>query len=204
MNDKIHIFIDCDGTIVDYHDRFFIIYNIACCKVGMKPMGRMEWLDCRKNGIPTYTLEEHKKLDPIFAELFESPEYLCFDRLIHNMDNVIKTLQNKYKIYIVSFRANEQNLINQLNEYGIVDFKPIIQGFSPGTIIDEKANMIRRVVKNPRGFIIGDTPYEVTAGKKLGLKTIAVTWGDKDRQALEKYSPDFIVDNPEEILKIIH
>jgi phosphoglycolate phosphatase len=197
------IYIDMDGTIVQYHDRFYIVYSIACCRVGMKPLGREKWLECRRLGIPTYTSEEHKRLDPIFEELFESPEYLCFDRLMHGMDNVVKILQYKYDVHIVSFRAKDQNLKDQLGGYGITNINTIIKGFSPNTVVDEKANMIQRVISNPKGWIIGDTPYEVTAGQRLGLKTIAVTWGDKNRESLEKYNPDYIVDSPSEILDII-
>lgn len=198
------IYCDMDGTIVSYHDRFYIIYSIACCKVGMKPLSRSEWFECRRQGIPTYTKEEHDKISPIFEELFESPDYLCFDRLISGMDNVINILQKKYKIHIVSFRSKKYNLLNQLEEYGIKNVNTIIQGFSSGTVVDEKANMIQKVIPNPSGFIIGDTQYEVTAGQRLGLKTIAVTWGDKDRETLQKYNPDFIVDSSSEILEIIN
>lgn len=198
------IFIDMDGTIVSYHNRFYIIYSIACCKVGIKPLGRIEWLKCRRDGTPTYTTEEHKLLDPIFAELFESKEYLCFDRLITGMDIVVNTLQEKYDIYIVSFRNNKHNLLNQLEGYGIINVNAINQGFSSETVVDEKANMIQKVIQNPSGWIIGDTPFEVTAGKRLGLKTIAVTWGDKSKEYLKKYNPDFIVDSSEEILEIIN
>jgi len=198
------IFIDCDGTIVDYHDRFYIVYSIACCRNGVKPLNREEWLHCRKNEISIHTPEIHAKLSPTFEELFESPEYLCFDRLIYGMDKIIKTLQKEYDVHIVSFRAKDQNLKDQLKGYGIRDINTIVQGFSPGIVVDEKANMIRKIIPNPNGWIIGDTPYEITAGKKLGLKTIAVTYGDKSKEYLKKYNPDFIIDNPSEILEIIN
>lgn len=64
--------------------------------------------------------------------------------------------------------------------------------------------MKRNIVPEPSGWVIGDTPYEIIAGKKLGLKTIAVTWGDKNREVLQIYNPDFIVDEPKEILKIVN
>ncbi len=200
---KTQIFIDMDGTIVSYHDRFFLIYNIACCKTGIKPLSRADWLKCRLDGTPAYSKEEHAKIQPIFDEIFETPEYLCFDRLIHGMENVIIKLQEKYPVHIVSFRTQNENLKNQLKEFGIINVNTIIRGFSPETIIDEKADMIQEVVPNPSGWIIGDTPYEITAGQRLGLKTIACTWGDKSKSTLESYKPDFIVDSPKEILDII-
>ena len=204
MMRKEQIYLDMDGTIIDYHDRFYLVYSIACCRNGVKPLNREKWIHCRKNEISIHTPEIHAKLSPTFEELFESPEYLCFDRLIHGMDNIIKTLRKEYDVHIVSFRAKDRNLKDQLKGYGIRDINTIIQGFSPGLVVDEKANMIKRVIPNPSGFIIGDTPFEIESGKKLGLKTIACTWGDKSREILEKHNPDFIIDNPSEILKIIN
>ena len=203
MKTEEQIYIDMDGTIVSYCDRFYIIYCIACCKVGIKPMNRVEWLKCRRNDTQIYPKKLQSKIISIFNKLFESPDYLCFDRPINGIKDVILELQKKYKINIVSFRSEDQNLKNQLEEYGFKNFTTIIQGFSFNTVIDEKADMIKRVIPNPKGWIIGDTPYEVMAGKKLGLKTIACTWGDKDRDILQKYNPDFIVDHPSEILQII-
>lgn len=201
---KEYVFIDCDGTIVSYHDRFYLIYSLACCQIGIKPMGRIDWLECRRTGTPTYSKEDEKKIFPIFDEMFESPEYLCFDRLIVGMDNVVNTLQKKYDTHIVSYRAKDKNLRDQLAGYGIKNINTITKGFSHDTPPDEKAAMIRRVIPNPSGWIIGDSPHEIIAGQRLGLKTIAVTWGDKDRKTIQRYNPNFIVDSSKEILDIIN
>ena len=197
------IYLDMDGTIVNYHDRFYIVYSIACCRIGIKPLSRIDWLKCRKNGTPAYPAEVNQKIQDIFDELFESPEYLCFDKLIRGMKEVVIDLRNKYKTYIVSYRAYDKNLKDQLNEYGIYNINTIIQGFHHNLPTDEKANMICKAVINPSGWIIGDTQYEIISGQKLGLKTIACSWGDKSRDSLAKYNPDFIVDYPAEILDII-
>ena len=64
--------------------------------------------------------------------------------------------------------------------------------------------MLKNIINNPKGFIIGDTHHEVLAGKELGLTTISVTFGDQSKEFLSKYNPDFIVDSPKEILEIIN
>ena len=52
-------------------------------------------------------------------------------------------------------------------------------------------------------YYIGDTEVDILTAKNAGVKSIAVTWGFRTREFLEKYDPDYIVDSPEEILKII-
>jgi len=197
------IYMDFDGTIVNYHDRFYKVYSEAYINIDEIPLSKEEWIINRRNGIHHYPPGIHERIDPYFEQHFESSENLKYDNLFPGMDKVIHSLQKKYSVKIVSFRSNNANLLEQLNNIGIYNVETIIQGFAPGTIVEEKANMIRRVISNPSGWIIGDTEYEMIAGEKLGLKTIAVTYGDRTSDFLKRYKPDFLIDSPSEILKII-
>lgn len=198
------VFIDMDGTIVAYHDRFYRIYKESYLEIGEIPLPKTEWLEMRRNGGVHYPPGVHEKIEPYFAKTFESSEYLKYDTIIPGMLKVIHTLQEKYPIKIVSFRSNDVTLKEQLKYLGINNVETIIQGFRPGIIADEKANMIRKVIPNPKGWIIGDCHYEILAGKALGLKTISVNWGDQSADTLEKYNPDYIISHPSEILEIIN
>ncbi len=48
-------------------------------------------------------------------------------------------------------------------------------------------------------FYVGDEVRDIEAGKKAGVKTIAVSWGFNSRDALLAESPDYIIDRPEEL-----
>ncbi len=201
MKDK-YIFVDMDGTIVNYHDRFYKVYSEAYIGIGKIPLSKENWIKTRKDGIHSIPEELREKIDPYFERNFESRDYLKYDITIPGMLNVIRSLQKEYLVKIVSFRSNNVNLLEQLDRIGIHNVETIIQGFAPGKILGEKANMIQRVIPNPSGWIIGDTEFEVIAGQRLGLKTISVTYGDRSPEFLKRYNPDFLIDKPEEILKI--
>lgn len=200
---KEYVFLDCDGTIVSFHDRFYKIYRDALLENDHIPLSKEDWINMRKMGLH-HSSEEHKILNPYFEKYFECSEYLKQDKIFPGMKEVIECLQKKYLVKIVSFRSNGKTLREQLSYLGInKNIEIIIQGYNPGVPSDEKARMIKKVIPNPSGYIIGDTEYEVIAGKKLGLKTISVTYGDRSRDTLQKYNPDFLIDSPREILKII-
>jgi len=204
MNEE-YIFFDMDGTIVSFHDRFYKIYRDAYFAIGEIPLSKEEWINQRKFGEIKYPYGVREKLNPFFEKYFECTEYLLkYDKLFPGMKNVINSLQKKYPIKIVSFRANSITLNEQLKYLGINNVEIIIKGFSHDILAHEKANMIKNVIPDPKGWIIGDCHYEILAGQKLGLKTIAVTWGDQSRETLEKYEPDFLVDKPKDILKIVN
>jgi phosphoglycolate phosphatase len=50
---------------------------------------------------------------------------------------------------------------------------------------------------------IGDSEVDVRTAKNAGVTCIGVTWGFRDRAVLEREGADYIIDRPEELLKII-
>jgi phosphoglycolate phosphatase-like HAD superfamily hydrolase len=51
--------------------------------------------------------------------------------------------------------------------------------------------------------VIGDTPRDIACGKALGARTVAVATGRWSRDELEKYQPDFLIDDLSDVETII-
>lgn len=49
---------------------------------------------------------------------------------------------------------------------------------------------------------IGDETRDIEAAKKVGIRMAAVTWGYNSRRALAEHNPDFILDKPNDLLKL--
>ncbi|ATW26395.1 HAD family hydrolase [Candidatus Formimonas warabiya] len=52
----------------------------------------------------------------------------------------------------------------------------------------------------PEAIFVGDSPFDIGAGNRAGVTTIAVTWGMAVKEELLKYRPSFTVDTREELL----
>ena len=52
-------------------------------------------------------------------------------------------------------------------------------------------------------YFVGDEVRDIEAGKKAGVNTIAVSWGYNTKEALAKEKPDFLIDSPDDLGKII-
>ncbi len=50
---------------------------------------------------------------------------------------------------------------------------------------------------------VGDSEVDVETAKNSGITCVGVTWGFRDREVLEQSGADHIIDNPQELLKII-
>lgn len=58
-------------------------------------------------------------------------------------------------------------------------------------------------VKKEKCIYIGDSDVDIETARNSGIKCIAVTWGFRGESFLKSFSPDYIVNKPQEILHII-
>ena len=52
-------------------------------------------------------------------------------------------------------------------------------------------------------YFVGDEVRDIEAGKKAGIKTIAVSWGYNTKDALAKEQPDYIIDTPLDLKTVV-
>lgn len=57
-------------------------------------------------------------------------------------------------------------------------------------------------VDNQATAMIGDSPYDLLAGKAAGATAIGVLWSSFPRQSLEQCDPDYLVERPGELLAL--
>lgn len=53
-----------------------------------------------------------------------------------------------------------------------------------------------------RAIMIGDTHFDILAGKNAGTATGAALWGVYDQQAIKGLKPDYLFDNPKDITQL--
>ncbi len=55
----------------------------------------------------------------------------------------------------------------------------------------------------PEAVMVGDSAYDVEAGRAAGVVTVAVTYGFKPRRELEEAAPDHLIDDIRELLDLV-
>jgi pyrophosphatase PpaX len=63
---------------------------------------------------------------------------------------------------------------------------------------------LKKLGKTPvEAIYVGDSPFDIEAGNRAGVTTIAVSWGMATVAELKKHNPTFCVDTSEDLLKLI-
>jgi len=58
-------------------------------------------------------------------------------------------------------------------------------------------------VEKEEVLYIGDSDVDVYTGRAAGVKTVAVKWGYRSAEVLMEAKPDYIIESPKQIIKII-
>lgn len=140
----------------------------------------------------------------LFSEKIERMEYLNYDKVILGAAKTLKIIREEdNKIILVTLRKSPINLHKELKLLNLTSlFDEILISGSR----EERPWILKaKLIKNSAYFdlreslIIGDTEVDILAGKKLGMKTVAVLDGMKARDLLLAKKPDYVIENIKEL-----
>jgi phosphoglycolate phosphatase len=196
MENKI-IYIDLDGVIIDNSCKMYYIYKTFM--QNNKKISKKEYWDLKRMKIPEEEIIKKTSDDQVFINIYlkkriiliESEKYLKYDKLIGGAKETIKKLSKKNKIILITKRHNQNNLFKQLKMLNIFDIFDaiLVSGKKSKEDIISQNNLSNK----RNSIIIGDTEEDINAGKKIGIKTIAVLSGIRCEEYLKKYRPDMII-----------
>ena len=210
-NQKLIIF-DCDGTILDTFD---LIEKTV--------------FQTFKEKLPNYnlTLEEaHAFFGPLIDDSFKKyastdeevqelincyreintrimPDYI---KAYDGIEEVLKELKKSgFKIAIVSNKVTDA-VVQGLKICNINQYFDLIIGAEKMTNPKPAPDGITQALKllnKKDAILIGDTIIDIETGKNASIDTIGVTWCKTTKEEFKQNKATYIIDRPNEILKIV-
>lgn len=112
--------------------------------------------------------------------------------------------KESYSLGILSSNSQE-NVLWFLKKYQLDNYFDFVDG---GSSFFGKAKKLKKLLKKQKlkrneVVYIGDETRDIIAAKKNKIKVISVTWGVNPKEVLAKHQPDWLADNPQELLKIL-
>ena len=203
------IVFDFDGTIADSFEIFIEATNCLAEDFGYPSLSssqisRFRSLSLKvmvqELGIPKWKL-------PFFLRRFrkELNRQMSDLQLVNGMKEALLELDKKdYRFGIVTSNSH-RNVENFLYTQELNHLFGFIYG---GQVLSGKAGTLKRIARRARVepqkvIFIGDEVGDVEAAKRARLSSIAVSWGFNDKQILEQYSPDVLVNHPQQLVSVI-
>lgn len=111
------------------------------------------------------------------------------------------------RLAVLSNKPHEQTVANIEEVFGAGYFD-MVAGEQPGIPRKPDPAGVHRILEalgiTPEQCLyFGDTDTDMKTGLGAGLTTVGVTWGFRDREELERFHPQYVVDLPEEVRKYV-
>lgn len=205
------VFFDLDGTLFDTEEYVVKAYENSLRTVGAPVEERMKMMTT----LFGMTLEDcYKALAPEYdgARLCEMHHAFQMENMhlvvpFKTVEHTLKTLKKRgIKMATVTNRtrrtAEAVLVMSQLDIY--FDFLLAIEDVArPKPHPDPVFKALRMMNINPEdAWMVGDTEFDIKAGKAARVGTIGVTTG-MDIHALQESKPDHVIDHMEELLSIV-
>ncbi len=199
-----NIIFDWSGVIKDcVHDQLFVVNKIFK-EFGAGEISLKEFKD---NWKQPYMVFYNKYLPNLTFEqeqlayknvIVESPKAQPYTGIVEE----IRNLKAKGILMVVVSSDLPETLHHEVTSFNLENiFLDIATNVHDKLIAIE--NLIDKYNFNKsETIVIGDSNHEIEAGKKLGIKTMGVTWGFTSKEKIIDASPDFIVNNIDEFKNI--
>ena len=108
-----------------------------------------------------------------------------------------------YKLLVISSNS-EQNVRSFLRANNLED---LFDGVHGGVGFFDKAAALRKVLrknalKRDNCYYVGDEERDLIAAKRVGVRSVGVSWGYQDALALAVHKPNALVRTPAELLEL--
>ncbi len=200
---------DYDGVLVDSFDQLLSAFQRTAADTGLgRPPTRDDFetiedlnaaglaalLGVPEPDIDRYTRRTHAILE---ADGYEPA-------MFPGIPDLLSTLSERHTLVIVT--SNYEHLVRQGLARNGVDqcISLVLDARQPGTKGEKIVHALELFRVPPHeAFMIGDTRGDIRHGRAAGVRTAGVTWGYQTRATLTKESPDYIVDSPGELLRLL-
>ena len=199
---------DYDGVIADTFQLLLDVFNAT-----QRFLGKGRTLtEAELSSLPVNSFSCAAKVMDIPVHLIPRFEAEVAERLVERAPEVrlfaeipsmLRALSHKHDLCIIT-HSQAQYVAKTLRAYSVLDAIARIYGRETGLSKSERIIVACSTFGTHADttFFMGDGINDLRAAKQAGVKTVAVSWGFIERGMLLGEAPDFIADQPSDLLKL--
>ena len=208
-------FFDLDGTIVDSSLGITNAVIHSLKKFGIEPPDRKELYSfigppLRDSYAKYYGFDEEKCRKAIlyYREYYQD-QGIYENQVYEGLESTLKALKERGKKLVVATSKPEVFAKRILEYYHLADYFDYVAGMEIGGGRATKVEVIEyalwacKIENRSAVIMVGDRMHDVTGAKLAGIDCIGVLYGFGSREELEHAGASYIVETPQDILKIV-
>ena len=185
-------------------ERHYRTYRSAVAPLGGRPLGATPYWRLKRRGARPAEVLSRSEVAPArqeeflerFLERIEAPASLALDRLFPGVEQTLAALARRGdRLVLLSLRRSAGAFLDQLEALGIAGaFERVDSGQVSADGRLAKIHLVERAGFGPAAAVVGDTEADVGAARALGLASVAVTTGLRNRSYLVGAGAGAVVD----------
>jgi len=197
---------DFDGVLVDSLDVYEKTVTLCLEKIN-QPLqrGRQEFLELFEGNFYESLVAKGVDLEKFVAASVDILSQVNYAEMkpFDAMRPVLQELKKNHCLIVIS--SNDAPTIQEALR--LYDFNGIFQEILGSDFMFSKKEKILYAAKKYNAtlhdiYYIGDTTGDMKEGKQAGIKTVGVTWGWHDKIKMALSNPDYLFDDPQELLQL--
>ena len=153
-----------------------------------------------------YPRNMQKSYEVAWLDLIEELCYLRYDRLHQDALETLVEISTEYRSILVTMRRNPLTLQRQLEELKILPLfhHVLCRAELPSPDLG-KEQLIQKdhLFDRQASILVGDVEADIVAAKHLGIPSVGVLNGIRDRERLEPLGPTYLVRSLKELPAIL-
>ncbi|MFY4787731.1 HAD family hydrolase [Aliarcobacter butzleri] len=186
-----YIFLDLDGPLLEGKYRHYRCYEDIIKKYGGTALEIDYYWELKRNKITRDIVLEKSNFQENYEIFFkewmtniENEKYLNLDSLKPEVIETLKSWENiTDKIVLVTMRQNREYLLKQLDKLGVLFLFDEVIDCPPQRKNTKYEALKDKIFSN--AIFIGDTEEDTNTAKMLGIKSIGITNGLRNKKFLE-------------------
>ena len=206
------VIFDFDGVIADSRKAIYHIYKAVCREMGIKFYGSLSEFTQNLDGNYKnfYVKLGIKESEFERANEIYKKHYLRFEKEMRpfgEIAGVLASLKKRGIKIAISSNTHEFIIRRLLKRFGFGKYiDTVVGGKDINKLKPDPAQILIAMqklgMKRSECAFVGDMEVDMIAGRAAKVaKVIAVTYGYHPRERLEKFGPDAIVNDPQDILE---
>ena len=216
MDIKLVIF-DFDGTIMDTRETIVFAKQETMRQMGLTvadeetcaaTIGLSSKLGFQRTN-PELSDEVLDLCVKNYRKIFEEAIEKTPPKLFAGMTETLKILNEKGVVCTIATSRNGKSLKEFLDRADIAKFFSYLVAAEDTTLLKPNGEPVTKTLNDlshaaEQTLVVGDMPFDILMGKNAGVYTCGVTYGNSDRESLLESGADFVIDDMDELMKILH